>query len=96
MDKANTNWTNNSDIYVYNADFLRLNNITLSWDLAKTFTTRPLTQLRVYAAVLNAYTFTKYNGMDPEIGSGTGYQIGQDNGFVPNPRTLMVGVNIKL
>lgn len=96
LDKANTNWTNNSDIYVYNADFLRLNNITLSWDLAKTFTTRPLTQLRVYAAVLNAYTFTKYNGMDPEIGSGTGYQIGQDNGFVPNPRTLMVGVNIKL
>ncbi|MEX2593839.1 MAG: TonB-dependent receptor [Anditalea sp.] len=96
LDKANTNWTNNSDVYVYQADFLRLNNITLSWDIANIMNTQPLNQLRLYVAVLNAHTFTKYNGMDPEIGSGASYQIGQDNGFVPNPRTIMVGVNIKL
>lgn len=96
LDKANTNWTNNSDIYVYQADFLRLNNITLSWDIADLVKVRPLSQMKLYAAVLNAHTFTKYNGMDPEVGSGQDYMIGRDNGFVPNPRTIMVGVNIKL
>jgi hypothetical protein len=96
LDKANTNWTNNSDIYVYQADFLRLNNITLSWDMGKLLRIKPLNQLKLYAAVLNAHTFTKYNGMDPEVGSGQSYMIGRDSGFVPNPRTFMVGVNIKL
>ncbi|ASO07412.1 TonB-dependent receptor SusC [Arenibacter algicola] len=96
LDKANTNWTNNSDIYVYDGDFLRLSNITLSYDMTKLVNLKPLTQFRVFASVLNAYTFTKYPGMDPEVGQGPDYEMGHDVGFVPNPRTIMVGANIKL
>ena len=96
LDKANTNWTNNSDIYVYQADYLRLNNITLSYDFARKIKIQPFNQVRLYIAVLNAYTFTNYTGMDPEVGFGQDYAIGQDVGFVPNPRTIMIGVNIKL
>jgi hypothetical protein len=96
LDKANTNWTNNSDIYVYDGDFLRLSNITLSYDITKLVNLNPLTQFRVFASVLNAYTFTKYPGMDPEVGQGPDYEMGHDVGFVPNPRTIMVGANIKL
>lgn len=96
LDKANTNWTNNSDIYVYPGDFLRLSNITLSYDIKKLVNLSPISQFRVFISVLNAYTFTKYDGMDPEVGQGQDYETGHDAGFVPNPRTTMVGVNIKL
>lgn len=96
LDKANTNWTNNSDIYVYPGDFLRLSNITLSYDIKKLVKLSPISQFRVFISVLNAYTFTKYDGMDPEVGQGQDYETGHDAGFVPNPRTTMVGVNIKL
>lgn len=95
IDKANTNWTNNSDIYVYQADFLRVNNITLGYDVSNLFKFKFFKQFKVYASVLNAYTFTKYNGMDPEVANGPEYQMGQDSGFVPNPRTVMFGTNIK-
>lgn len=95
LNKANSNWTNNSDIYVYQADFLRLNNITLGYDMYKLFKIRPLKQSRIYLSVLNAYTFTKYNGMDPEVGYGQEYSAGRDFGFVPNPRTIIIGANIK-
>lgn len=96
VDKSNTNWTNNSDIYVYEGDYLRLSNITLGYDLSKLVNIKPFKQFRIYASVLNAYTFTGYNGMDPEVGRGQEYAIGQDVGFVPNPRIVQVGANIKL
>jgi hypothetical protein len=60
-----------------------------------------LSQFRIYVAAENLITFTKYSGMDPEVGassydaSGT-YNFGQgiDNGFYPRPRIYMTGVNI--
>jgi hypothetical protein len=45
--------------------------------------------------VLNAFTFTKYNGMDPEIGHNDKFSTGIDLGYYPRPRTLMVGANIR-
>jgi len=96
LDKANTNWTNNSDIYVYQADFLKISNITLGYDFSRILKKKPLNQVRLYVAVQNPFTFTKYTGMDPEVGFGQEYMTGQDVGFVPNPRTIMIGANIKL
>ena len=44
----------------------------------------------------NALTFTKYDGMDPEIGYGNaGWVSGIDYGYYPRPRTFLVGVNLK-
>ena len=96
VDKSNTNWTTNSDIYVYQGDYLKLSNITLGYDFSNLVNIKPFKQLRIYASVLNAYTFTGYNGMDPEVGRGQEYAIGQDVGFVPNPRIVQMGANIKL
>lgn len=96
LNKENSNWTNNSDIYVYSGNFYRLSNITLSYDMKNLVKIKPISQLKVFLSVLNAYTFTKYTGMDPEIGQGNDYEIGYDGGFVPNPRTIMIGANIKL
>ena len=59
---------------------------------------KAISQARLYAQVQNAFTFTKYTGMDPEIGYGTednGWVSGIDLGYYPRPRTILVGVNLK-
>jgi TonB-linked SusC/RagA family outer membrane protein len=91
------NWTNLSDIYIENGDFFRISNITLGYDFKKLFKTLPFQQVRVYASIQNAFTFTKYPGMDPEIGyggDGTPWSRGVDLGFFPAPRTVLIGANI--
>ena len=50
--------------------------------------------IRVYVAVNNLFTFTKYRGYDPEIGSAGGpLAAGVDYGFYPQARTVMGGFN---
>ena len=86
-----------SDVFVKDGDFLRISNITLGYDFAKKLVKKDfISQLRLYASVQNAFTFTKYNGMDPEIGYGVeNGSSGVDLGYYPRPRTMIVGVNIK-
>jgi TonB-linked SusC/RagA family outer membrane protein len=91
----NRNWTQFSDLYIHDGDFFRISNITLGYDLAKIARKSYLGRLRLYASVLNLYTFTKYNGMDPEIGYGEGFSSGVDLGYYPRPRTVMIGANIR-
>ncbi|MGL4852991.1 MAG: SusC/RagA family TonB-linked outer membrane protein [Phocaeicola sp.] len=92
---TNINWQF-SDLYVHNGDFLRISNITVGYDFAKLIGIRAISQARFYAQVQNAFTFTKYNGMDPEIGYGTdGWVSGVDLGYYPRPRTILFGVNLK-
>jgi len=104
---TNINWKF-SDIYVYDGSFFRISNISLGYDLARVIKASFLSQLRIYVSVQNLYTFTKYPGMDPEVGYGirnkdlTGeddpssdYASGIDLGFYPRPRTYLVGLNVK-
>ena len=51
-------------------------------------------QIRVYVAVQNLFTFTKYSGLDPEIGSRGTLEIGIDRGFYPAARMFMGGLNV--
>ncbi len=95
---TNVNWQF-SDLYVHDADFLRISNITLGYDFAKLLKNNDVfSQLRIYVQAQNLFTFTKYNGMDPEIGTyGTSdsWASGIDVGYYPRPRTFLVGANIK-
>lgn len=98
---SHTNWQNISDIYIEDADFLRIQNLTLGYDFKKLFPQMPLGQARVYVTAQNLFTFTGYSGMDPEIGYGGDndgdgkWAKGIDVGFYPAPRTYLVGVNLK-
>ncbi|MGV8828060.1 MAG: SusC/RagA family TonB-linked outer membrane protein [Breznakibacter sp.] len=93
--ETNINWQF-SDLYIQDGDFLRISNIALGYDFTKIVKWKYLSQFRLYAAVQNAFTFTKYDGMDPEIGYGTsGWVSGIDLGYYPRPRTYLFGVNIK-
>lgn len=90
----NLNWQF-SDLYIHKGDYLRINNITLGYDLQQIVSRKYINKIRIYASVLNAFTFTKYNGMDPDIGYGLDtFTSGVDLGFYPNPRTFLFGVNI--
>lgn len=92
----NRNWTSFSDLYLQKGDYLRISNVTIGYDFGKVLKKSYLKQLRLYAAALNVYTFTKYDGMDPEIGYGTeGFASGIDIGYYPRPRTFMFGANLR-
>ncbi|MDL2247731.1 TonB-dependent receptor [Bacteroides sp. OttesenSCG-928-J23] len=93
--EQNINWQF-SDLYVQDADYLRISNITIGYDFARLIKCKAISQARIYAQVQNAFTFTKYDGMDPEIGYGTdGWASGIDVGYYPRPRTILFGVNLK-
>jgi TonB-linked SusC/RagA family outer membrane protein len=99
----NKNFTQFSDLYVKNGDFLRISTVTIGYDFAKMKFGKPFfaSQFRLYFSALNLYTFTKYNGMDPEIGFGSSnddqkFSSGVDVGYYPRPRTFMLGLNVKL
>jgi TonB-linked SusC/RagA family outer membrane protein len=94
----NRNFSDFSDLFIQNGDFLRISNVTVGYNFKKFLPKGYINQLRVYASVLNLYTFTKYTGMDPEIGSNSGLDpmaAGVDLGYYPRPRTYMIGVNVK-
>ncbi|MDE6194094.1 MAG: TonB-dependent receptor [Muribaculaceae bacterium] len=84
-----------SDLYLYDGDFLRLSNLTFGYDFAPIMKQKWCSQARLYVQVQNLVTFTKYNGMDPEIGYGTSDWVsGVDLGYYPTPRTILFGVNL--
>ncbi len=93
------NWQSISDLYIENAGYFRLQNLTIGYDFTKLWKTSPFQQLRVYFAAQNLFTITKYKGMDPENGmalnGGEPWVTGVDVGNYPQPRTYMIGVNVK-
>lgn len=89
------NWINFSDLYIHEGDYLRINNVTIGYNFSKLIDKRFISQVRLYASVLNLYTFTRYEGMDPEIGYTDDFASGVDVGYYPRPRTWMLGLNVK-
>ena len=68
----NGNYTKASNFYLEDGSYLRLKNITLGYTLPKSiFNNIGLenSSLRIYVNVENLFTFTKYTGFDPEVGS---------------------------
>ena len=95
---SGVNWQSISDIYIENADYFRLQNLTLGYDFKTIWKNCPFQQLRLYVAAQNLFTITGYKGMDPENGksiANESWVTGVDVGNYPQPRTYMVGVNVK-
>ena len=88
-----------SDIFVEDASYLRLQNISLGYDFKHIWKNCPFGQLRLYVAAQNLFTITGYKGMDPENGnalnSSEPWVTGIDVGNYPSPRTYMIGLNVK-
>ena len=81
-----------------NADYFKIQNITLGYDFCKLWKSSPFQQLRLYVQAQNLYTFTGYTGVDPEVGSSGGqdsWSRGIDVGLYPSARTYVIGASIK-
>lgn len=90
----NINWQF-SDLYIQDGDYLRISNLTFGYDFAPLINQKWCSQCRLYFQAQNLVTFTKYDGMDPEIGYGTSAWVsGVDLGYYPRPRTFLFGVNL--
>jgi len=77
-----------SDIYVEDASFLRMDNVTLGYTFPKWLEGKA--SLRFFTGVQNAFVITKYSGLDPEITNN-----GVDKTIYPRQRSLLFGANIK-
>ena len=94
-------WHNNnirvSDRYVEDGSYLRIQNVTLGYNVpTKLLSRAKIANARLFVSGQNLHTFTKYTGYDPELGAFNGgatfFNI--DNGNYPNPRTFTFGANI--
>lgn len=75
-----------SDYYVENASFLKLDNLSLSYNVGKI---NKWASLTVSAMVQNVFTITGYSGTDPEVPNG------MDNSFYPRPCTYSVSLGLQ-
>ncbi len=77
-----------SDIFVENASFLRMDNITLGYTFPKWLDGKA--SLRFFTGVQNAFVITEYSGLDPEITNN-----GLDKTIYPRQRSILFGANVK-
>lgn len=93
---ANTNYV--STRYMEDADYFKIKTVTLGYDFKNIWKSCPFQQLRFYVQAQNLHTFTKYTGLDPEVGNAGGadsWASGIDLGLYPPSRTFLVGASIK-
>lgn len=76
-----------SDYFVENATFLKMDNLSVTYDFGKIMNQRAT--LRGSLIVQNVFTLTKYSGLDPEIAGGI------DNSFYTRPRVYSLGFNLE-
>ena len=91
---ANRNYI--SDLYIEDADYVKIQNITLGYDFARLLKGQQFSQIRLFMTAQNFFTITGYSGLDPEVGYGqTSWASGIDIGFYPSAKTLIFGLNVK-
>jgi TonB-linked SusC/RagA family outer membrane protein len=93
--------------YIEDGDFTRLRNLTLGYTIPSTVL-KSIPALRIYISAQNLITFTKYNGLDPEIGNpavqqggainvqaaSSNFGTGIDIGTYPQPKSVIAGIQI--
>ncbi len=84
-----------SDRFVEDGSFVRVRNITFSYNLPKQISEKlRLTSVKFRITGENLFTFTNYSGYDPEITNGTTISPGTDTGIYPASKTISGGLNL--
>lgn len=98
LSASSTNANNRmSDMYVEDGSYIRLQNVSLSYTLPKAIVRKiKLENVKVYMNMQNVFTWSKYNGFDPEVGAmyGDALMTGLDYGRYPSPRIYTFGLNV--
>jgi hypothetical protein len=101
-----------SSNYLEDGSFVRLKNITLSYQIDKEITRKiGLSGFKLFATAQNLLTISNYKGYYPEVngdGQGTNNQaqnagsgsslmsLGIDKGTYPSSKTFTMGINVQL
>ena len=100
--EANRNWRNFSDLYIMDGSYLKVRSINIGYNLSESLLKDVVGQCRIYFSVVNAFTFTKYTGFDPEVGYGDydyrryeSMSTGIDLGTYPQSRQFIFGLDLK-
>ena len=84
-----------SDRYIFDGSYLRIKNVTIGYSFNEKLRNKlKANKMRVYLTAQNLATFTKYIGLEPEIGSfesGTGLDSGIDRLLYPQPTSVIMG-----
>ncbi len=94
MNAMDVNNSLTSDRFIEDGSYLRFKTVQLGYTLPENLVNN--IKLRVYFNAQNLFTFTKYTGLDPEIGNGSygTLDIGVDRAFYPQARLYSLGVNL--
>ena len=103
LDDRNGN-RRSSTRFLEDGSYFRIRNITLGYELKDLLKIKQIASARIYITVQNAFTWTRYPGLDPEIqanandtrglGLSSDLAVGVDWGTVPAPRTQIIGFKI--
>lgn len=81
-----------SDRLVFDGSFTRIKQIQLGYDLSDAL--KGFKNLRIYASLEDYFTFSSYNGLEPEVGSAFNDAGGIDRGVYPIPGRILVGASV--
>ncbi|MDH5826632.1 SusC/RagA family TonB-linked outer membrane protein [Sphingobacterium faecium] len=84
-----------SNQFVEDGSFIRLKSLQFGYTIPKQLlATTGISNLNVYLSAQNLLTWSKYQGFDPEVTSGSNVQIGTDSGIYPASRSLTLGLSL--
>lgn len=87
------NWLG-SDRYVEDGSFMRLKYLTLNYSIPRDkLKDRDVKQLNFYLTMNNLFVFTRYTGVDPEVGYGA-LGVSEDNSSTPRSKDVTLGISI--
>ena len=98
---APQNYNAISDRFVEDGSYTRLKNFTLGYTLNNTAINEYVSKFRIYISGQNLITLSDYSGLDPEIGNpltnnggSRSFELGIDRGNYPQPKSLLLGVQL--
>jgi len=85
-----------NSFYVEDGSFLKIKSLMLGYTIKSSLIQNlNISNMRLYVQVADLFTFTKYTGLDPELGGATqNFGIESDSGNYPNYRSLNFGLSL--
>ncbi|WP_299550846.1 TonB-dependent receptor [Seonamhaeicola sp.] len=84
-----------TDLMVENGSYMRIKQIQFGYTFPSELISKAkIKNLRVYVSLDDYFTFTKYNGLDPEIGNFNFNSLGVDRGFYPTAARALFGLSL--
>jgi len=82
-----------SDYMIKKGNFTKIRQLQLGYTLPSSVNEKlRIKKLRIYGSLDNYFTFTKYKGFDPEVGSSAANSVGVDRGIYPLARRKVIGL----